>query len=156
MTTTITGATGIDNIKAATGAVLQVISATNTSTANGAYLLITTSTAYVSVPLAVSITPSSTSSKIMILVNTTTYRAATGYLTLYRDSTNVAGGNGLANPTGSSSSRFEPVSFSHLDSPNTTSSVQYTLYAASSSSGTLYVGGDGNLINSITVMEIKG
>jgi hypothetical protein len=147
---------GMTSASVPAGSVIQVVSATNTNTANGGFLLQTTSSGWVSVPLAVSITPSSTSSKIMILVNTTTYRAATGYLTLYRDSTNVAGGNGLANPTGSSSSRFEPVSFSHLDSPNTTSSVQYTLYAASSSSGTLYVGGDGNLINSITVMEIKG
>ena len=137
------------------GSVLQVISATNTNTANGGFLLQTTSTSFVSVPLVVSITPSSTSSKIMILVNTTTYRAATGYLTLYRGSTNIAGTNGLANPSGSSSSRFEPVSFSYLDSPNTTSSVQYTLYARTAS-GTLYVGGDGDLINSITVMEIKG
>ena len=32
MTTTITGATGIDNIQAATGSVLQVVSATKTDT----------------------------------------------------------------------------------------------------------------------------
>ena len=139
-----------------TGSVLQVISATNTNTANGGFLLQTTSTSFVSVPLAVSITPSSTSSKIMILVTTATYRANTSYVTVYRGSTNIGGAtNGLAQPTGSSSSRHEPLSFSYLDSPNTTSSVQYTLYARTAS-GTLYVGGDGDLINSITVMEIQG
>tara|TARA_B110000285_G_scaffold146383_1_gene163431 strand:- start:81 stop:599 length:519 start_codon:yes stop_codon:yes gene_type:complete len=146
---------GMTHASVPSGSVIQVVSATNTNTANGGFLLQTTSTSFVSVPLAVSITPSSTSSKIMILVNTTTYRAASGYLTVYRGSTNVAGGNGLANPTLSSSSRFEPLSFSYLDSPNTTSSVQYTLYARTAS-GTLYVGGDGDLINSITLMEIKG
>ena len=138
-----------------TGSVLQVISATNTNTANGGFLLQTTSTSFVSVPLAVSITPSSTSSKIMILVTTATYRAASGYVTVYRNSTNIGGAtNGLANPTGSSSSRHEPLSFSYLDSPNTTSSVQYTLYVRTQS-GTMYVGGDGDLINSITVMEVS-
>ena len=144
------------NLAMPAGHVLQVVSATNTNTANGGFLLQTTSTSFVSVPLAVSITPSSTSSKIMILVTTATYRAATGYVTVYRGSTNIGGAtNGLANPTGSSSSRHEPLSFSYLDSPNTTSSVQYTLYARTAS-GTLYVGGDGDLINSITVMEIAG
>tara|TARA_R110000868_G_scaffold98576_1_gene271353 strand:+ start:3141 stop:3659 length:519 start_codon:yes stop_codon:yes gene_type:complete len=147
--------TGMTSASVPAGSVIQVISATNTNTAAGGFLLTTTSSSYVSVPLAVSITPSSTSSKIMILVNTATYRAATGYLTLYRGSTNISGTNGLANPSGSSSSRHEPVSISYLDSPNTASSVQYTLYARTAS-GTLYVGGDGDLINSITVIEIKG
>ena len=155
MTTTITGVNGIDNIRAATGAVLQVISATNTNSANGGFLLTTTSTSYVSVPLAVSITPSSTSSKILVILNSSTYRPASGYLTVYRGSTNIAGTNGLVNPTGSSSSRFEPFSVQYLDSPSTASAVQYTLYARTAA-GTMYVGGDGDLVNSITVMEIAG
>ena len=173
MTTTITGAGGVSQVqdgsigtadfaanaitaaKLPAGSVLQVISATNTNSANGGFLLQTTSTSFVSVPIAVSITPSSTSSKIMILVSTATYRANTGYVTVYRGSTNIAGTNGLANPTGSSSSRHEPLSFSYLDSPNSTSSVQYTVYVRTQS-GTMYVGGDGDLVNSITVMEIAG
>ena len=139
-----------------TGSVLQVVSATNTNTANGGFLLQTTSTSFVSVPLAVSITPSSTSSKVMVIFNTATYRAASGYVTVYRNSTNIGGGlNGLVNPTGSSNSRFEPISVQYLDSPNSTSSVQYTLYVRTQS-GTMYVGGDSDLVNSITLMEIQG
>jgi len=173
MTTTITGAGGVSQVqdgsigtadfaanaitaaKLPAGSVIQVISATNTNSANGGFLLQTTSTSFVSVPLAVSITPSSTSSKILVIINSSTYRAATGYLTVYRGSTNIAGTNGLVNPTGSSSSRFEPFSVQYLDSPSTASAVQYTLYARTAA-GTMYVGGDGDLVNSITVMEIAG
>jgi len=52
MTTTITGALGIDNIKAATGAVLQVVSAEVGS-------LTTTSSSYVDTPVTLAITPTS-------------------------------------------------------------------------------------------------
>ncbi len=44
MTTTITGALGIDNIKAATGAVLQVVQASNSTS------FVTSSTSFVDTP----------------------------------------------------------------------------------------------------------
>ena len=63
MTTTITGATGIDNIQAATGAVLQVVQASNSTS------FVTSSTSYVDTPLTATITPTSTSSKILVMWN---------------------------------------------------------------------------------------
>ena len=60
MTTTITGATGIDNIKAATGAVLQVVEGSSTSQFSS------TSQSWSDIGLSVSITPTSTSSKIKV------------------------------------------------------------------------------------------
>ena len=65
MTTTITGALGIDNIKAATGAVLQVVSVnkSDTWTYSG-------STTFQDITgLAATITPTSSSSKILVQVN---------------------------------------------------------------------------------------
>ena len=146
---------GMTSASMPSGSVLQVISVTNTEAAQGGYLVQTSSSTFVAAALAVSITPSSTSSKIMVFFNTSVYRASnSGYLTVYRDSTNIAGADGLAAPTGGNAT-WIPVGVQYLDSPNTTSSVQYTLFARSQS-GVLYVGGDGDLINSITVMEIKG
>ena len=146
---------GMTSASMPSGSVLQVISVTNTEAAQGGYLVQTSSSTFVAAALAVSITPSSTSSKIMVFFNTSVYRTSnSAYLTVYRDSTNIAGANGLAAPTGGLTV-WLPVGVQYLDSPNTTSSVQYTLYARSQS-GVLYVGGDGDLINSITVMEIKG
>ena len=46
-----------------------------------------------------------------------------------------------------------PVSLLHLDSPNTTSAITYQLYARSES-GTLYIGGDADMVNNITLQEI--
>ena len=146
---------GMTSASMPSGSVIQVVNATNTYDAQGGYLVQTSSSTFVAAALAVSITPSSTSSKIMVFFNTTVYRTSnSAFLTVYRDSTNIAGANGLSNPTGGLTV-WLPVGVQYLDSPNTTSSVQYTLFARSQS-GVLYVGGDGDLINSITVMEIKG
>mgnify|MGYP006085150645 FL=1 len=146
---------GMTSASMPSGSVIQVVNATNTYDAQGGYLVQTSSSTFVAAALAVSITPSSTSSKIMVFFNTSVYRAShSGYLTVYRDSTNIAGADGLAAPTGGNPT-WIPVGVQYLDSPNTTSSVQYTLFARSQS-GIFYVGGDNDLINSITLMEIKG
>jgi hypothetical protein len=106
--------------------IAQVVSATSsTPTA-------TTSTSYVTSGLSASITPSSTSSKVMIFVSGVFYNNAANaeiYATLFRGT--VAGTN-LATTANTGFATVFPVvlgngSFTFLDSPNTTSAQTYTV-----------------------------
>jgi hypothetical protein len=122
-----------------TGSVLQVVSTTKIDT------FTTTSSSYVDVTgLSVSITPTSTTSKILItgLVN---YGASAdvGFFRLVRDSTAICVGTGtgsrlsstsqMRNSTDSADATAASVNF--LDSPNTTSTVTYKIQAASAPGG---------------------
>jgi len=137
------------------GHILQVVQATRTNTQNGGFLLATNSASFQATTLTASITPSSTSSKIYVMVNSTIYTSNNASVTLFRDSTNIGGstyGFGrLTNPD----DVWETVSITYLDSPSTTSSITYKLGARSESSN-IYVGGDSDQINSITLMEVAG
>jgi len=139
-----------------TGSVLQVISATNTNSANSGFLLATSSATYTAGALSASITPSSTSSKILVIINTVQYRAGSSSYTVYRGSTNIGGGNnGFARLSGANST-WLPMSISYLDSPSTTSATTYQLYGRAEAGGVTYFGGDGDMKSTITLMEIKG
>ena len=128
--------------------------------------------------LSVSITPSSTNSKILISANFTasadSWDSGFGALfALVRDSTYVclgtggtnnatAGFNGWANAAGSTSGNFSSVSINFLDSPSTTSEVTYKVQARHTyTAGTysLYVGRRAQndiagFASVITVMEV--
>ncbi len=152
------------------GAVLQVVSTAKTDT------FTTTSTTYTDVTgLSVSITPSSASSRILVLV-TTNYSndsgGQNGILQLVRDSTAIFVGNSAGSrPQGSAQTRVIgdsngalTIALTFLDSPSTTSSTNYKVQ--------LRVQGGTGCVNrtnadtdtsviartasSITVMEIAG
>ena len=117
------------------GKILQAVTATD-STSRG-----TTSTSYVTASntLTVDITPAATTSKIWVLCQTTggyaTTSGETAYFTLYRDGSNIGPANGMAdvyNPDGGGGSIRVPVVISVLDSPSSTSSLTYQLYAKGS------------------------
>jgi len=139
-----------------TGKVLQVVK-TNSGTETN-----TNSTSYVATSLTANITPSSTSSKIYVIVTTdmdSNGVAVQAYSTIYRDSTDLAGGSAndnLANNYGQSSRVITPVAMSILDNPNTTSQVTYKVYCKSSSSGTSIQFNNQEVIGTITLMEIAG
>jgi len=135
------------------------------------------STSFVDITgLSVSITPSSTSSKILVLVNAKVGGENTlGIgLRLLRDSTVIAAGDsagnrrpGFAYSRMSSSLAIENEAIIFLDSPSTTSSITYKLqgYTDSGASFPFYINrsGDDNdstsftrPSSSITVMEIAG
>ena len=155
MTTTITGADGIDNIKAATGAVLQVV-----SEGFPPQTITTTSTSFVTTGKSIVITPKSATSKILItlsgggqrhaaqssMANVTVYRGAThiGH-TSYGLSANYA--------VGSSGSDITPHSLSVLDTPETNSSVTYTFYIKSQSGSYQFHYADRPILTA-TLMEI--
>ena len=136
------------------GKILQVVTATDSS------LRVSTSTSFVtgSNTLAVNITPSATSSKIFVIVNTTAYNNVSGksmYLTIYRDSSDLGNGSsGLINSYDESGRTIgKPTSMSILDSPLSTSQLTYQVYARTDSGGETYFNYSNNKA-SITAFEI--
>ncbi len=135
------------------GKVLQVVNATDTTERT------TTSTSYVAASntLSVNITPSATSSKVLILVSTIIHNNSNGntYYTIYRDSSNVtsnSSNNELSRVYGHGGNAFIGMHMSFLDSPNTTSQVTYQVrMKVNSDIGYLNLNGG---TGSITVMEI--
>jgi len=145
----------IATTKLGTGAVLQVVTATDSTQRS------TTSTSYVtgSNTLSVSITPSSTSNKIFIITNFIAFldEPSEAFFTIFRGATNLSGANGMATLyTGATSKQITaPISMSYLDLPNTTSSTTYQVYIKVSS-GTLNFSAFTNGTASITAFEIAG
>jgi hypothetical protein len=145
---------GANGTWAPAGTVLQVVNATYGTITN------TSSATYVTSGLTASITPKFSTSRILILVSfPCTINASTRQLTytLYRNSTNLAPNNGgqlgygqLYNDGGN----LQGVgSLSVLDSPATTSSTAYTVYFASTNSGSVSMFHN-SLTGTITLMEI--
>ena len=119
----------------ATGKVLQVV--TNVLETENA----TTSTSFVSTSLAASITPSSTSNKILVTMGGPIYNN-TGdkyyYGAIYKGSSNISNGP-ICIARNNASSIGTNLSASYLDSPSTTSAITYTYYHKVDSGSTGYV-----------------
>ena len=139
------------------GKVLQVVTATDETERN------ITSASYVtgSNTLSVNITPSSTSSKIFIIStfsggNTSVNNIS--FYTIFRDSTNLGNaGNGMAIVRADSNGLMGiiPVTVSVLDSPNTTSSITYQIYAKADFGTTGRINNAGSIKGSITAFEVS-
>ena len=137
------------------GGIVQVKQFTLTNSDNGGFLMSTSSSSFTSTPLLLAITPKFSTSKILINVNSSSYNGGSGHTayTIYRDSTNIGGSTyGMADFTGSHN--WRPFSMMFLDSPSTTSSITYRVYGRTTSS-TLYFGGDSDMVNAITLMEVS-
>jgi len=140
---------------ASAGQVIQVVSAVDTTNRT------VSSSSFTSTTVSASITPASTSNKILILVsgmmsiNTSQTYA---YLTVYRGGTDLASTtNGF---TGAMYQGDQPVNVnsasvnvSFLDSPSTTSSTTYTIYTRTNASSCNF---GVNSKQTITLLEIKG
>jgi hypothetical protein len=157
------------------GSILQVVEVPQTLTNS---LEITSSSVMVGSKMNASITPSSTSNKILVQFNVNcqcapTASAGSVAVTVFRGSgintslsgTNLAG-SGSQNTTGAfcihnagvgtNSSSDNCVSASYIDSPSSTSSVTYTIaFRKVDSSGDARLGGRG-AFSTMTLMEIKG
>jgi len=132
------------------GSVLQVAFKTDTAA------LATTSASYVASGTFHSITPSSATSKILVIISGILDTDAIGRVadcTIFRDSTNI-GGNGLMRVSGTSTRSISSVTMAFLDSPSTTSSVTYSCYVLSTS-GQIEWNGSVKT-NTVTLMEIAG
>jgi len=148
----IVSAAGITTTKLGAGAVLQVVTATDSTERT------TTSTSFVtSTGLSLSITPSSASNKIFLVSSHTGYNDTAGqitFYTLYRDSTNLGATNGFGIYRTSSTTDENCISMSHLDSPSSTSAITYAVYFKVSAN-TGYVN-KGSLKGTLTAFEIAG
>ena len=109
--------------------ILQIVEATSTTETT------TTSTTFVTANLSASITPSATSSKVLVFATTSgrqTNNAGTSFFTLFRGTvagTNLGNGNnGLARMYAGTTMTYDtPLALLKLDSPATTSSQTYTV-----------------------------
>ena len=144
-----------------TGSVLQVVSSYYTTATS------VTSSTFTDIGLSVSITPTSTSNKILVLTSVAqSTSAGDTVIRMVRDSTVIGEGttgtvfNGIAGQSsGSYANASVSSSANYLDSPSTTSSVTYKIQAATNSQG--YINRRAaNLefgqASYITVMEIAG
>lgn len=138
--------------------ILQVVTATSVTSTS------TTSTTYVTSGLAVTITPSSSSSKILIMATTNGRMGPGGgesYVSLFRGT--VAGTNlgdatyGFQAPyIGAVSEYNVPFAISYIDSPATTSATTYTLgMRIGAGSGQTITAQTSGARGSIIVMEIS-
>ena len=155
MTTTITGATGIDNIRAATGAVLQVVEASSTAA------FASTSSSFVDLGLSVSITPTSTSSKIKVeysLQNIYLAAANNGAsFRIVRDSTPVFTPSDRYMLYTAAANVYTSFSDVDIDSPATTSAVTYKVQmAVYNTNGNITISELGRFQKTIIVTEIAG
>jgi hypothetical protein len=154
------------------GAVLQVVSTSKTD------VFSTTSASFTDITgLSVSITPSSTSNKILVMASGCggMDSANSAALRLVRDSTSIFVGDTAAGYTSVSFANFyggsgdgnnsESFSVTYLDSPSSISSLTYKIQAIAAG-GTLRINSNGadlsgqpysyRSASSITVMEIAG
>lgn len=142
------------NAKAATSAlkVLQVVSATSTTEAT------TTSGTYGNTNLSASITPASTSNKILIIASSMIRidgTGATGNVTLARGGSNIlaAGGGAELRLEAGTGPLHVPCAITFLDSPSSTSALTYTTQIKTSGS-TMRFGTTGT--QSMILVEIAG
>jgi len=145
------------------GMVQQVASTTKTDAFSSS-----NTTSFVDITgLSVSITPTSTSNKILITGNvfmSASSDGALGIVKMLRDSTNICQGTNTTFTDVDSLSDLDRATFNHplnfLDSPSTTSSTTYKLQIKTTA-GTVFVnrrGLNASAISTstITVMEIAG
>ena len=121
--------------------------------------------------MSVSITPSFSSSKILVTYNvrkSNTVAEQNDCIRLVRGSTNIAistagdtvNGTGFLRDAAGTTPKIYPENFTFLDSPATTSSITYKIQW-SGSNGTLYLNrraqdNDFGAVSTITLMEIAG
>jgi hypothetical protein len=139
LTADSTAATGLKWATAAGGGkVLQVVQATYATQVSS------TSSTYVDTGLSVSITPSSASSKVLIMISQmgvvkNSADTHMGYK-LYRSGTDIYTLSGVVCATGSSGALGISITASYLDSPASTSALTYkTQFRNTNNAGTIYV-----------------
>jgi hypothetical protein len=137
-----------------TGSILQVVNATTSGATTT-----TISGTYVSTAITGTITPTSSTSKILIFLNYSAWTSQSNmyvFATIYRNNTTniVSEGSGRLSQTPDSGTIGYPMMQSnmYLDSPATTSATTYTLYIKVTA-GTGYVN-DSQSTSNITLMEI--
>jgi len=152
---TITGltATGISAVqKLPAGTVLQVVQGTLSSNFSSS------STSFTAIGATLSITPSSSSSRILLMASVGVGVSASNYvdMSVFRDSTNLAGNFGFLTTFSSSATLSACQNFSHIDSPATTSAISYSIRMRTQTGVSYSVVNGGGQSCTLIAMEIAG
>ena len=137
-----------------TGKVLQVVQGTHSTEDNFG------NTSYQATETDLNITPSATSSKVFVQVSLPFHVATTNdefVYTIYRDSTNIAldTNRGFGTLRVNINAYSGTVTYSFLDTPNTTSQIHYEAYVKrASGSGNLFLNYNTAGTSTITAYEI--
>ena len=147
--------TGFTDAQMPAGSVLQVVQKVETARS------IVSSTSFVATNKTQTITPSSTSSKILVFcnynINDNTTSDVTFYTTIYRGSTNIGHSTfGIAKLRATNTRMETSHTIMYLDSPASTSEQTYTLYARGTTTDSVEFPGNPGQHNTITLMEIAG
>jgi hypothetical protein len=135
-----------------TGSILQVVGSQTVTNAS------TTGTAFVASGISAAITPTSSTSKILIITHFWTATQGNNvhnWVTIYRGGTNIgsAGITGaMGNIYGSPGSECTQT-LTYLDSPGTTSPTTYEVYFKSATAG-IFVNIGGTRLSHMTLMEV--
>ena len=120
----------------------------------------TTSTSFQDTNLNATITPSSSSNKVLILVTSTgrcNDSAGTSVYTIARGSTNLGSSDGMNRINQPADNELmTPIAMHFLDSPSTTSATTYRPQLRSTNSSNTAYFGEGNSNQVITLFEVKG
>ena len=108
---------------------------------------------------SIDITPSATSSKILVMVQGGGTVVATNatvlYTTIYRDSTNLGNSTKGFQRQYNNQRTDQPISMQVLDTPNTTSQITYAVYYRSESSGIqVYLQDTASGVMTLVAMEV--
>ena len=141
------------------GHILQVVNFRSTAINTA-----TTSQSYVDTGMSATITPSSTSSKVWVGVtlNGLFKDGANNVVStkLYRGSTDIGTIDSMGTYTANSDTAVTSTSLGYLDSPNTSSAVEYKIYFASVSGASVMINARWNATytthSTITLMEVAG
>jgi hypothetical protein len=148
----IAGIASADTV-AIPGHVIQVVQVDTTTQVT------TTSSTFVTTGHSLTITPSSTNSKIYIVGAGPVYNGSSGaggQTTIYRGSTNInAATHGMGYLYTAGGDEGCSAIACKLDSPNTTSAVTYTMYFRQVGGGTFYYSVNAGM-STLTAMEIAG
>jgi hypothetical protein len=132
------------------GHVIQVVEGTTTTQ------LAHNSTSYAATSITASITPTSTSSKILVTVTSNLESNSAGefgWYSIHRGSTNIAESQ-IGQSSGTSGSPISPICIQKLDAPSTTSAVTYALYIKRTSA-TIVANINSGGINSLGVITLQ-
>jgi hypothetical protein len=146
----------VPDANAPSGSVIQVVEGSTTTTVN------TTSISFTDTGLSATITPSSTSSKILIVVSHTNSRKLPQgneggiNMWLQKNGSNLAQIIQAGLWTATSVYITGGINSTYLDSPATTSAITYKTQFASHAAGVTAVVQENNMRSSIILMEIAG
>ena len=151
-TTNIVGTLQNNGSALVTGKVLQVVSTANTSAITG------NNSSFADSGFSVTITPSATSSKILILTQIAAFNDTTAtsmYYSIYRGTTNLGDSStGFVRTYNGGSNLGSSVAMNFLDSPSTTSATEYSVYFKVAA-GLGYISVN-NATSTITALEVAG